>query len=156
EGLKAIRDEHDGEESPVPGEAIDLLDEDIEASAVLVVRLHLGPTRTEIVALVDDQDARALGNLDTRLVERSRDALRELPHETASADIRRRFEHDDPLVERLRDDGADGGREHGLAAAHLASENHELRPVLDALCKREPLGVMLPRPAQKALRVEDA
>src|SRR5258707_560161 len=59
EDICRFGNQNDRHRRRIERELIKLLDEDINAGAVFVMRLHLTPSRSKIVRLVDDQDATA-------------------------------------------------------------------------------------------------
>ena len=84
--LLELRAEADLEEADE--EEVDLLDEHVQTSTILVVRLHLGSAGCEIVALVnDEQPIRRLRGPGHRLREGGGDSRGNFAHTPAAADV---------------------------------------------------------------------
>jgi hypothetical protein len=108
------------------GEVVDLLDQYVDAGAVLVVGLHLAAAGREIVRLVDDQDAAADGGgARLGLREGFRDARRKLPDMAAAPDVRGRLQAHDALIKGARHGAGDAGRKGGLATADITRKQNQ-------------------------------
>src|SRR5262249_5930803 len=125
EHVDAVGDHDESGGYGARGELVYLLDQDVDAGAILVVRLHRAAARGEIVGFVDDQDATADGGgARLSLRERFGDARRKLADMSASANVRRSLKAHDALVDGAGHGRCDAGRERGLAASHVAGEKN--------------------------------
>ncbi len=108
ESVGAVGDHNERDGRGAVRELVDLLDQHVDACAILVMRLHLAAARREVVRFVDDQYGTAhRSRTCSGLGKGLGDTRRKLADMSAASNIRWRFKTDDALVDGTGDRGRD-------------------------------------------------
>ena len=126
EDVGAVGDHDERDRRGAGRELVDLLDEHVDAGAILMMRLHLAAAGREIVRLVDDEDAAPHGGGARLCLGKGfGDARRKLADMPAATNIGGCFKADDALIDGAGHRCRDAGRQGGLAAAHVAGKKNQ-------------------------------